>query len=62
MGLKLTYLPGETILDPDEMDGLRIPTISRRHELNEFEQLNIEQALEWSLKKRFTPETLFSEK
>jgi hypothetical protein len=22
MGLKLTYLPGETVLDPNEMDGL----------------------------------------
>lgn len=44
------------------MDGLRIPTITRRHELDEFEQLNIEHAMVWSLKKRFTPETLFTEK
>lgn len=60
MGLRLTYLPGETVLDADEMEGILIPTISRRDELDEFEQLNIQHAIAWSLEKNFTVESLFS--
>ena len=60
MGLRLTYLPGETVLDADEMEGILISTISRRDELDEFEQLNIQHAIAWSLEKNFTIESLFS--
>lgn len=45
MGLDLGYLDGQTPLDEDEKEGLRIPTIATRSELDEFEQQNIEQAV-----------------
>jgi Fic-DOC domain mobile mystery protein B len=53
MGLELTYLPGQTPLDEDEKEGLMIKTINTRGELDEAEQLNIEEAIEWTLRKRF---------
>ncbi len=49
MGLKLDYIEGQTPIDEDEKEGLLIPTISTRGDLNEFEQANIEQAVEWSM-------------
>jgi Fic-DOC domain mobile mystery protein B len=52
MGLKLDYIEGQTPIDEDEKEGLLIPTISTRGELNEFEQANIQQAIEWTLKTR----------
>ena len=45
MGLNLDHSDGQTPLDEDEKEGLLIPTISTRGELDEFEQQNIEQAL-----------------
>lgn len=53
MGIELDYIEGQTPIDEDEKEGLLIPTISTRGELNEFEQANIEQAIEWTLKTRF---------
>jgi Fic-DOC domain mobile mystery protein B len=54
MGLNnLTYGHGQTPLDEDEKEGLLSKTISTRHELDEVEQLNIQEAVEWSLKKNF---------
>ena len=50
MGLDLEYIKGQTPLEEDEKEGLKIKTISTRSELNEFEQANIEKAIEWSLK------------
>jgi Fic-DOC domain mobile mystery protein B len=61
MGLTLEYLPGQTPLDEDEKDGLLIPTITTRGELDEFEQKNIEEAMQWSLGRNFNPETIFRE-
>ena len=52
MGLDLEYLDGQTPLDEDEKEGLLIPTIATRGELDEFEQQNIEQAILWSIKLR----------
>ena len=62
MGLNLEYSAGQTPIDANESDGLKIKTITTQSELNEFEQLNIERALHWTLKKRFTAEQLLSEK
>ena len=45
MGLDLDYIDGQTPLDEEEKDGLLIPTIATRGELDEFEQQNIEQAI-----------------
>ena len=50
MGLKIEYIEGQTPLDEDEKEGLLVRTISTRGELDEFEQLNIQSAIEWSLK------------
>ncbi len=62
MGLDLDYLDGQTPLDEDEKEGLLIPTIATRGELDEFEQQNIEQAILWTLKRSFKPEVILTEK
>jgi Fic-DOC domain mobile mystery protein B len=55
MGLILQYELGQTPLGEEEKDGLLIKTITTQGELNEAEQLNIESAMEWTLRKRFKP-------
>ncbi len=42
--MKLIYIPGQTPLDPDEIDGLIPQHITLQRELNEFEQQNITKA------------------
>jgi Fic-DOC domain mobile mystery protein B len=61
MGLTLEYIEGQTPIDEDEKEGLLIPTISTRGELNEFEQANIQQSIEWTLKNRFSKEVILTE-
>jgi Fic-DOC domain mobile mystery protein B len=61
MGLDLGYIDGQSPLDEDEKDGLRIPTIATRGELDEFEQQNIEQAVQWTLGRSFKPKLIFTE-
>jgi len=61
MGLDLDYIDGQTPLDEDEKEGLHIPTIATRGELDEFEQQNIEQAVQWSLGRSFKAEAVFTE-
>ena len=61
MGLDLDYIDGQTPLDEDEKEGLLIPTIATRGELDEFEQQNIEQAIAWSLSRSFKAENVFTE-
>ncbi len=60
MGLDLDYITGQTPLTEEEMEGLLIKTISTRGELDEFEQQNIETAVEWSLKQRFNAQRILS--
>ena len=62
MGLEIKYIDGQTPLSEEELEGLKIPSISTRGELDEFEQLNIEKAIEWTLRLKIKPEQLFSEK
>ncbi len=62
MGLDLAYIDGQTPLDEDEKEGLLIPTIATRGELDEFEQQNIEDALQWVLSKSLKAETILTEK
>jgi fido (protein-threonine AMPylation protein) len=52
MGLILTYQEGQTPLDPEQINGLKIKTISTQQQLNEFEQANINEALKWLNSKR----------
>ena len=61
MGLDLTNEEGQTPLDEEEKEGLLISTITTKGELDEFEQLNIQKAVEWSLMKAWTAEKIFTE-
>ncbi len=61
MGLDLEYINGQTPLDEEEKDGLLILTIATRGELDEFEQQNIEKAVQWILGRTFKPELFFTE-
>jgi Fic-DOC domain mobile mystery protein B len=61
MGLNLEYRNGQTPLDEDEKEGLLIPTIATREELDEFEQQNIEDALQWVFTRSFKIETVLTE-
>lgn len=61
MGLDLKYNEGQTPLTEEEMEGLLIKTITTHEELDEFEQMNIEKAIEWTLTKKFKKENIISE-
>jgi len=61
MGLDLDYIDGQTPLDEEGKDGMLVSVIATRGELDEFEQLNIEQAVQWTLKRNFKPEVIFTE-
>jgi Fic-DOC domain mobile mystery protein B len=62
MGLEIIYANGQTPLSEEELDGLLIPSITTREELDEFEQLNIEKAIQWTFGKKINVEKLFTEK
>lgn len=62
MGLDINYIEGQTPLSEDEQEGLKISSITTREELDEFEQLNIEKAIQWTFGKKLKTEQLFSEK
>ena len=61
MGLEIEYLPGQTPIDEQEKEGLKILTISTTGELDEFEQKNIEQAVQWTIGRRIKADKLVSE-
>ncbi len=61
MGLNLDYTNGQTPLDEEEKEGLLILTVTNRGELDEFEQQNIEEAIQWVLGRSPKPETIFTE-
>jgi fido (protein-threonine AMPylation protein) len=61
MGLDFQLIDGQTPLDEEESEGLLIPGITTRQELDEFEQLNIERGIKWSLGKKFTTEQILTE-
>ncbi len=62
MGLNLDYTDGQTPLDEEEKEGLLIPTITTRSDLDEFEQQNIEEAIQWVLSRSLKAETIFTER
>jgi len=62
MGLNLKYEDGQTPLDEDEKKGLKINSITTQKELDEFEQLNIEKAVEWTIHTNLKPEKILTEK
>ena len=61
MGINFEYQDGQTPLDEEEKEGLLITTITTRAELDEFEQLNIQKAIEWTLTRKFKAEKLLTE-
>lgn len=61
MGLELAGLNGQTPIDGDEKAELRIKSISSRGELDEFEQLNIEKAVEWTMKRTLDIRNILTE-
>jgi len=61
MGIEFDIVEGQTPLDEDEREGLRIPAVSTRSELDEFEQHNIEDAIAWTLSRSFKQENVFTE-
>ena len=62
MGLNLKYEEGQTPLNEEKKRGLKIKTITLQKELDEFEQLNIEKAVEWTIHANFKLDKLFTEK
>jgi Fic-DOC domain mobile mystery protein B len=61
MGLNLDYSPGQTPLYEEESEGLKIPSIATKGELDEFEQKNIEEAVLWTVGTKIKVDKLFSE-
>lgn len=61
MGLELDYDDGQTPLDEDEKEGLLIPTIATRGELDEFEQQNIEKAIMWTIGRKLKTKAILTE-
>jgi Fic-DOC domain mobile mystery protein B len=61
MGLNLDYTEGQTPLDEDEKECLLIKTITTRGELDEFEQLGVEKAIEWTLRRKHTVQQILTE-
>ena len=62
MGLNLKYIDGQTPIGEDEKEGLKIKSITTQKELDEFEQLNIEKAVEWTMRVKLKPEKILTEK
>ena len=61
MGLELDYIFGQTPIDEEEKEGLLIETISTKKELDEFEQKNIEQAIQWLIGRKLDIDHILSE-
>lgn len=62
MGLNLKYEEGQTPLDEEEKEWILIKTITTQKDLDEFEQLNIEKAIEWTIHTNLTLDKILSEK
>jgi Fic-DOC domain mobile mystery protein B len=61
MGLDIDYSEGQTLLDEEDRDGILIQTVTTRGELDEFEQIGVEKAIEWSMKKNFDLRQILTE-
>lgn len=61
MGLDFELVDGQTPLDEEEKEGLLISTITNRGELDEFEQLNIEKAIQWTFTRKFKKDQILTE-
>ncbi len=61
MGLDSELVDGQTPLDEEEKEGLLISTITTYGDLDEFEQQNIERAIQWTYKRKFKKEEILTE-
>jgi len=61
MGLELQYEDGQTPLSEEEKEGLLIKTITTHAELDEYEQLNIENAVEWLMSQKLKKDKILTE-
>lgn len=61
MSSLMDYPDGASPLDPDEMEGLSYKHITTRGELDELEQANIVEGMQW-LKKQKNPDVLMDER
>jgi len=61
MGLDLEFSNGQTPIDEDEKEELLIKSISTLGELDEFEQHNVEKAIEWTLKRKLSADKILTE-
>lgn len=62
MGLNLEYIEGQTPIDEDEKIDLKIKSITTKSELDEWEHLNIEEAIKWSMKLKLPWDEIISER
>ena len=62
MGLKLEYNEGQTLLGDEDKKGIKLKSISTQTELDKFEHLNIEKAVEWLMRVKLKPEKILTEK
>ena len=62
MGLEFDYKDGQTPLAEEEKEALKIKAITTQGELDEFEQLNIEKAVEWTIRTKLKLENILTEK
>src|SRR5690606_38070844 len=53
---------GQTPLEPEELEGIKIHSISTKAELDEHEQKNIEEAILWAMKLKLPYQKIISEK
>ena len=61
MGLNLNYTFGQTSLDEEEKERLKILSVSTKSELDDYEQKNIEQAIQWTIGLKIKVEKLLTE-
>jgi len=61
MGLNLRYSNGQTPINEEEKEGLKISSISTQSDLDQFEQLNIEQAVAWTIASQFEADLILTE-
>ena len=62
MGLEFVYEDGQTPLSEEEKEGLLIKTITIHGELDEYEQLNIEKAIQWIMRQKLKKKSILTEK
>jgi Fic-DOC domain mobile mystery protein B len=61
MGLDWNYGDGQTALDEEEKEGLKIKTIGTKAQLDAFEQIGIEEAILWSMRLQLSEEAFLTE-